>query len=150
MAIFRVSATFNCPPGRADLLSMLSRSTQSKMGAEAAMRCSHLEKCFWDGSHKKLSLSSSCWMTQHRCQSTPLQHLLSANCCFWQWAGKHGAHPCSSWYRFLSVGKVCAAHGGTALPLVVLTTEYHLDPFAVIHVQVCLSAELWLSTQKLS
>lgn len=41
-AIFRVSATFNRPPGRADLLSMLNRSAQSKMGAEAAMRSSHL------------------------------------------------------------------------------------------------------------
>lgn len=96
VAIFRNSATFYHPPGRADQLSVLKRSTRSKMRAEAVMRTSHLEKCFWDSSHEKLSLISSCWMTQHCCQSTSLQHLLAAYCLFWQWVGKHRAGPCSS------------------------------------------------------
>lgn len=96
VAIYRISATFYHPPGRADQLSVFKRSTQSKMRAETVMRTSHLEKCFWDSSHEKLSLISSCWMTQHCCQSTSLQHLLSAYCFFWQWVGKYLSCSCSS------------------------------------------------------
>lgn len=53
VAIFRNSAAFQHPPGRADQLSVLKKSTQRKMRAEAVRRSSSLEKCFWESSSGK-------------------------------------------------------------------------------------------------
>jgi len=134
VAIDRISATFYCPPGRADLLRMLKRSTRSKMRVEAVTRTSHLEKCFWDSSHEKLSLPSSCWMTQHRCQSTSCSTCSLHIAFFGRGLGSIVPVPAaprssSSQYRCFVAGKGCAAHRSTAFSLIALATEYHLDPF---------------------
>lgn len=53
MALFRDSAAFSPPPGRADHLSVLESSTQREMGAEAGTRGRHLEKGFGESSQGK-------------------------------------------------------------------------------------------------